>query len=207
MIALRRLIVSVIVPVAMLGGFTWAAVAANGDTPAAQAQKVLAELEAMRAGPALAGPAHAGADGGPPLDAQGDAQGGAVPAPVSKPALEAAAHAIGESKKALARAVELRNVGDVPRAELSEDAALEWALAARDLVRAIELERKADEQAAAATSASSKAARARTLLEESIAKRAKLQQELDALDKEVEARALDAGPADAGKSGKKAGAK
>ncbi|MBI2389408.1 MAG: hypothetical protein HYV09_07410 [Deltaproteobacteria bacterium] len=199
MSALRRWIARVAVPFVVpfvLGGLTWVAWAANGDNPAVQAQQVLAELEAMRAGPALSGPP---ADGG--------ADGVAAPAPVSMPALDAAAHAIGESKKALSRAGELRNVGDVARAEVAEDAALEWALAARDLVKGIELERKADEQAAAATSASSKATRARTLLEESIAKRAKLQQELDALDKEAEARALDAGPADAGKPNKKGGAK
>jgi hypothetical protein len=109
-------------------------------------------------------------------------------------ALAPAASAVDRARHALARASELRALGDPRRAELAEDAALDWALAARDLLAAEELERKGDAQAAAAASASSKAHEARALLDEAIAKRAKLQAELDRLDEEAAARALDAGP-------------
>jgi len=169
---LRRAITIAVLPIALMLGV---ALAAGTDDPATRARKELADLEALRAQPALSG-----------------AKASGLPPPI-----EAASHAIDEARKALARAGELRGLGDVARAEIAEDAALEWALSARYLVRAIELERAADEQSAAATSASAKATRARTLLDEAIAKRAKLQAEVDLADKELAARALDAGPADA----------
>lgn len=143
------------------------AFAAGGEDPATRARK---ELESL------------------------DAKAKAAPSSSTPGSLAAAASAIDQSKKALARAGELRALGDVPRAELAEDAALDWALAARDLVSALDLERKADDQAAAAASASTKAARARALLDAAIDKRAKLQAELDQLEKDEAARALDAGP-------------
>lgn len=174
MSAVRRGMAVAILPVALMLGVAFAA---GTDDAASRARKELADLEALRAQPALSG---SKLDGGLP------------------PPINAASHAIDEARKALSRAAELRGLGDVTRAEMAEDAALEWALAARELVRAIDLERKADEQGAAAASASGKAARARTLLEEAIARRAKLQADVDALDVELAARALDAGPADGG---------
>lgn len=176
---MKRALAFVTLPIALLFGIAFAA---GTDDTAARAKKELADLEALRAQPALSG--------------------SKAPSP-----LDAASHAIDEARKSLARAAELRGLGDVSRAELAEDAALEWALAARELVHAVELERKADEQAAAATSASAKAARARTLLDEAIAKRAKLQADLDQADQELAARALDAGNGDAKKPAKKGGAK
>lgn len=153
--------------------FALIAVALAGEDPAGVARKTLTDLEAKRAAPALSGSAKSGG-------------------------LEIAGPAIKEARRLLARADELRALGDTARAEIAEDGALEWALTARELVHAVELENDAVEQAAAADLAASKAAKARALLDEAIARRAKLQTEFDLLEKEAEARALDGG-VDAGK--------
>ena len=153
--------------------FALITVALAGEDPGSIAKRTLTDLEAKRAAPALSGS--------------------------SKPALDAASHPIGEARRFLARATELRGLGDTARAELAEDAALEWALAARELVHAVELEHDAVDQAAAAEVASTKAQKARALLDEAIARRAKLQQKLDVLEKESEERALDGGLDSGGK--------
>lgn len=155
--------------------FALITVAIAGEDPASVAKKTLTDLEAKRAAPALSGS--------------------------GKPGLDAAAIPIKEARRLLARATELRTLGDTARAELAEDGALEWALAARELVRAVELEHDAVEQSTAAEASVSVAAKARALLDEAIARRAKLQKELDSLEKETEARALDGG-LDGGGGGK-----
>jgi hypothetical protein len=163
---IRRIVAIVIAPLALLLMLAWAT--ASQD-PVALTKKTLTELEAKRGAAALSGSAR----GPSPLDA--------------------ASHPIAESRRMLARAAELRSLGDTARAEIAEDAALEWALTARELVRAIELEQDGVSQAALAVSASAKAERARAMLEEAIARRATLEKTLDTLEKDAEARALDAG--------------
>lgn len=179
--SLRRTAVTVLaIPVAMLAAVAWAIA---GQDPAAEARKVLEAVEAQ---------------------VQAPAPGDAGIAPLSKKAaIEQTAKPLDEAKKALARAKELRGLGDVGRAELAEDLALEWALAARETLRAVEAETDAVVQAKTADELEAKADKARKLLEEAIARRAKLQADLDALDRELEERALDAGAKDAGKNGKK----
>src|SRR5207248_11708995 len=125
--------------------------------------------------------------------------------PLASPVV-AADSAIASAKKMLDKAAQLRALNDVPRAELAEDVALEWAETARDRVAAVEDERSADEQGKAAIAMSTKADRARQLLEEAIARRGRLQAELDALEKDAVEKALDAGPPDAAPK-KKGGAK
>ncbi len=169
---MRRVVAALAVPFALVVTIAWAIAS---EDPAGTAKKTLADLEAKRAAPALSGSANGAA----------------------KKALDAAAHPIAEAHKMLARATELRGLGDVARAELAEDAALEWALTARELVSAVELEIDGREQAAAADAASAKAARARTLLEDAIARRARLEKDLDALEKEAATSALDGGNGDA----------
>lgn len=167
---IKRVLAAALLPLALV------TLAVAGEDPGALAKKTLADLEAKRAHPALSGSSQ-------------------HPSP-----LDAAAYPIGEARKLLARAAELRTLGDTARAELAEDGALEWALTARELVKAVELEHDAVDQAASANSAGTKADKARALLDEAIARRAKLQTELDRLEKEAEARALDAGsPPDGGK--------
>ena len=167
----RRALTVLVMPVALVATIAWAVAS---EDPAGVAKRTLNDIEAKRAAPALSGSANG-----------------------TTKALEAASYPIAEARKMLARAAELRGLGDVARAEIAEDAALEWALTARELVHAVELETESREQVVAADDAGSRAARARALLDEAIARRAKLQNELDALEKESEARALDAGPADA----------
>lgn len=179
------LLTALAAPIVLVAAVAWAT---SESTPATQARKVLSDLESQAAAPALSG-AHVG-DGG-----LADAPPKAHPSP-----LAAASAPIAEARKMLARAEELRRLGDPARAELAEDAALEWAETARELVRAIDTEQSADDQTALAAQAKPKAERARALLEEAIARRAKLQADLDALDDELAARALDGGKADAPKA-------
>ncbi len=167
------------------------ALASAGDDAASKARAELSELEAKRKAPPP--PSDAGADA---ADAQPEAAPKASASEWSNPVL-AADDAIAEANRALKRAEELRAMGDVARAELAEDLALEWALTARETVKAVETEREADELGTAAVEATTKAERARTLLEDAIARRGKLQAKLDELDSELAAKALDAGPPDA----------
>jgi hypothetical protein len=94
---------------------------------------------------------------------------------------------IDEAKKALDRARGARQAGDVPHAELLEGLALEWAETARDLARAASIEADAGALESAASEATLRAERARTLLEEAIARRGRAEAELEKLS-------LDAGP-------------
>ncbi len=188
-----RFLAPLAIPLVIAGLAAWATA---GDDHASQTKKVLEELEAKRGAPALAGAPHA-------LDGGGDA---GPPRP-KRDVLALAAQPIAEARRALARAEELRKLGDPARAELAEDAALEWALAARETVRAVEVEDDGNEQATLATATEGKAAHARKLLDEALERRKKLEDQLDALDKELEARALDGGAlighgSDAGKKPK-----
>ncbi len=172
---LRKAATVLATPVAIVAAVAYAIAAQD---PAADAGKVLADLEAQLQAPKAA-------DAGAAVSRQA--------------AVEQTAKPLDEAKKALARAKELRALGDVGRAELAEDLALEWALTARELLRAVEAETDATEQAKEADELEAKAEKARKLLEDAIARRAKLQADLDALDRELEERALDAGAKDAGK--------
>ena len=178
MLARFRSLLFVLPAVALLAGL---AVASAGDDTASKAKTALDELEAKRtAPPAVASDA-------------GDGGGDAAEVTPRASAVLAADDAIGEAKRALERAKGLRAVGDVPRAELAEDLALEWALTARETVKAVETEREADDFGVQAVEATTKAERTRTLLEEAIARRGKLQAKIDELDSELAASALDAG--------------
>ncbi|MEO7095582.1 MAG: hypothetical protein ABI175_20160 [Polyangiales bacterium] len=176
------------------------AVASAGDDAATKARGLLTQLESKQAAPALSG---AQADAGPLADDSGEDDADATPpVPTSNP-LVAAAMPIAEAHKALEKATQLRAAGDVARAELAEDLALEWAETAVALTSAVEDERTADEQGKLAIGAVTKADRARQLLEEAIARRGRLQATLDQLDQELATKAIDAGPPDGGKTAKK----
>ena len=184
---LRRVAIALVLgPLLTLGIY---AIASAGEDPASQARDVLTALESKQAAPALSGNAASAVDGG---TSDGSTEASAPPAPTSSPLL-AAQRPIDEAHKALDRAKELRAAGDVAHAELAEDAALEWALTARELVASVETERAADDLGNKAIESTSKADRARALLEESITRRGRLQQTLDDLDQELASRALDAG--------------
>ncbi|MGZ3424031.1 MAG: hypothetical protein ACXVEF_30625 [Polyangiales bacterium] len=163
---IRRLLVIA----APLAALALIGLAGAGQDQGGKARKLLTDLESERAAPALSGDA-------------------AVP----KLALDAANEPIAQARKLLERADELRRLGDVPRAEIAEDAALEWAETARDVVKAIALEHGAAYDEAASGAAISKAEKARAALEAAVSLRAKLQAELDTLDSELAAKALDGG--------------
>jgi len=176
----------------MVGALFAGLALASGDDAATKAKNTLSELEAKRSAP-------------PPAPSGGDA---GADAPKRTSAVVAADDAIAEATSALKRAEEFRANKDLAHAELAEDLALEWALTARETVAAVESEREADDNAVQAVEATTKADRARTLLEEAIARRGKLQAKLDELDAELAQKALDGGPPDAkGPKPKKGGAK
>ena len=201
----RRLVAVFAAPVVSLA--IYAVAAAAGDDPAAKTQQILSELESRRAAPALSGVA---ASSSVASDAGVVVYVDAPPSPVTSPLtspLVAADVPISEARKALDKAKQLRALGDAPRAELEEDVALEWAETARELVDSVESEREADRAGSQAVAATTKAERARQLLEESIARRGRLQAALDTLDKELADKPLDAGSADAKPKKSKGGAK
>jgi hypothetical protein len=193
----RRLLAIFAAPIALVGAL---AVAGAADDPAGKAKSILAELETKRSQPVLSPATSASVelalDGGV-VDA--------TPPPAKSSPVVAADSAIANAKKMLDKATQMRALNDVARAELAEDVALEWAETARDLVAAVEDERTADDQGKAAIAMTTKADRARQLLEEAIARRGRLQAELDALEAESIEKAIDAGPPDGAK--KKGGAK
>lgn len=194
---LRRPLAFLAAPAVFVSAVAFIAVAsAGGDDAASKARALLTQLESKQAAPALSGAQPM--DGGPLADDAGDAG----TTPKSSPVV-AAEVPIAEAHKALEKAKQLRGAGDVARAELAEDLALEWAETALALTTAVEDERTADDQGKLAIAAATKADRARQLLEEAIARRGRLQATLDQLDQELATKAIDAGPPDAKTSKKK----
>jgi hypothetical protein len=193
----RRLLALLAAPIVIVGAL---AVAGAADDPASKAKSILTELEAKRSQPPTSPSTSASVE----LAPEGGVVDAALPPPKSSP-VAAADTAIANTQRMLDKAAQLRALSDGPRADLAEDVALEWAETARDLVAAVEDERVADDQGKAAIAMTTKADRARQLLEEAIARRGRLQAELDALEKDAVDKALDGGPPDAPK--KKGGAK
>jgi hypothetical protein len=147
-----------------------------GADPNAETQATLDALEAKRTASSTSANADAGAAPAAPASAFASAEG-----------------PIQQARQALERAKALRASGDVAHAEIVEATALEWALTAHDEVAAVELGVEADEAANGADDAGAIADRARKMLDDAIARRSKLQASLDALDREAQLRALDAG--------------
>lgn len=122
----------------------------------------------------------------------------------ASPSKDAAAELVGRSKLALERGAQLRSAGDEQHARQAESVARTWAEAARDVVRAVDVEARAAAARRAATDAGTQAERERALLEEAIAQSGRLRAQLEALEregKEQPARTsiagADAGPATA----------
>jgi hypothetical protein len=88
---------------------------------------------------------------------------------------------LGEAKKALGRARDARNAGDIAHAEMLEGLAREWAETARDLTRAAAIEADAGALETSASQANLKAERGRALLEEAISRRGRAEAELEKL--------------------------
>ena len=89
------------------------------------------------------------------------------------------------SRAALERAAKLRAAGDEPHARLADGLAKTWAEAARDVLRAVEVEEKSQATRRAATDAGLVAERERALLEEGIAQSGRLRAQLESTEREA----------------------
>ena len=100
------------------------------------------------------------------------------------PKKDVAAEMTARSRAALDRAAKLRAAGDEPHARLADGLAKTWAEAARDILRAVDVEEKAQAARRAATDAGTVAERERALLEEGIAQSGRLKAQLESTERE-----------------------
>jgi hypothetical protein len=126
--------------------------------------------------------------GGATLAAAGPDDRGAAEATLrdleGSPKKTVAAEMTARAKSALERATKLRAAGDEPHARLADALARTWAEAAREAVRAAELEEKAFEARRDASDAGARADRERALLEEAVAQSGRLRAQLEGLERE-----------------------
>lgn len=101
------------------------------------------------------------------------------------PKKEIAAEMISRSRAALERATRLRATGAEAHARLADGLARMWAEAARDVLRAAEVEEKARVARLGATDAGVIAERERALLEEGMAQSGRLRAQLDAVERDA----------------------
>jgi colicin import membrane protein len=90
-----------------------------------------------------------------------------------------AAEAMSHSKDAFERATRLRGAGDESHAKAADGLAREWAESARDLARAADAEARAADVRRKAVDAQARLERARTLVEEGVARVGRLKSQLD----------------------------
>jgi hypothetical protein len=102
----------------------------------------------------------------------------------ASPKKEIAQEMIGRAKTALDRAARMRSAGDESHARIADGVAKTWAEAARDTVRAVEVEERAANARRAATDAGVQAERERALLEEAIAQAGRVRAQLEGLQRE-----------------------
>ena len=98
---------------------------------------------------------------------------------------DVASEMVARSRAALDRASKLRGAGDEPHAKLADGLARTWAEAARDVVRAVDVEEKAQTARRSATDAGVVAERERALLEEGIAQSGRVRAQLDSVEREA----------------------
>jgi len=89
------------------------------------------------------------------------------------------------SRTAVERAARLRSNGDEAHARIADGIAHTWAEAARDVVRAVEVEERAAAARRGATDAGVVADRERALLEEGIAQTGRLRAQLESVEREA----------------------
>lgn len=97
------------------------------------------------------------------------------------------ADAVAHARKALERALRMRQSGDETRARDTEGLARRWVELARDLARTSDAEAQAGLLRSAATDAGAHAERERALLEETIARTGRLKAEIEAAEHEENA--------------------
>jgi hypothetical protein len=94
------------------------------------------------------------------------------------------ADAVSQARTALERATRMRSAGDETHARLADGLALDWALTARDLARAVDVEQEARTARLDALDAGARAERERALLEEGIARTGRLRAELSTVERD-----------------------
>lgn len=89
------------------------------------------------------------------------------------------AQPLAQARQALERASDARKAGDADHARLLDELALEWAQTAGDLVHTSKLEQESAKLEKEASEVEAKAVRALAIIEEAVARRGRVQQELD----------------------------
>jgi hypothetical protein len=102
----------------------------------------------------------------------------------ASPKKDVAQEMIGRAKTALDRGARMRSAGDETHARVADSVAKTWAEAARDIVRAVEVEERAANARRSATDAGVQAERERALLEEAIAQAGRVRAQLESLERE-----------------------
>lgn len=102
----------------------------------------------------------------------------------ASPNKDVAGEMIGRAKTALDRGARMRSAGDETHARVADSVARTWAEAARDIMRAVDVEERAATARRSATDAGTQADRERALLEEAIAQSGRVRAQLDALERE-----------------------
>jgi hypothetical protein len=102
------------------------------------------------------------------------------------------AEPVARAEEALQRATGARRSGDIQHATLLEGLAREWVDTAQTLAQAQQSEGRAAERERQAADLEAKVTRARTLLEETVARRGRVRAGLDALSGNADAGAPDA---------------
>ncbi|MEO7113888.1 MAG: hypothetical protein ABI183_25835 [Polyangiaceae bacterium] len=97
------------------------------------------------------------------------------------------ADAVAQARKALERALRMRQAGDDTRARETEGLARRWVELARDLARTADAEAQAGLLRSAANDAGAHVERERALLEEAIARTGRLKAEIEAAEREENA--------------------
>jgi hypothetical protein len=102
----------------------------------------------------------------------------------ASPKRDVVSEMVVRSKAALERATRLRAAGDEAHARIADGLAKTWAEAARDVVRAVAVEERAQAARRQATDAGVVAERERALLEEGIAQSGRLRAQLESAERE-----------------------
>ncbi|HSO36890.1 MAG TPA: hypothetical protein VLT33_30395 [Labilithrix sp.] len=103
----------------------------------------------------------------------------------ASPKKDVVSEMIARSRAAQDRAAKLRASGDETHARLADGLAKTWAEAARDVVRAADVEERAQAARRAATDAGLVAERERALLEEGIAQSGRVKAQLEAVERDA----------------------
>ncbi|WP_394840038.1 hypothetical protein LVJ94_24430 [Pendulispora rubella] len=94
------------------------------------------------------------------------------------------ADVVRRARQYLEQGQKMRAEGDEPHAKLADSVAREWAEVGRDLVRTVELEKRAIEARRAADDAGAEVERERALLDEGIAQNGRLRAQVEAAERE-----------------------